>query len=89
MTTTTRYPDLLSEVRAFRAQYPEVRYVDLICLDIPGHFYGKRYPIDMLEKVAAGSPLKLPQNRAASTPSATTASPTATRTRRAAWCRAP
>ncbi|WAG79560.1 glutamine synthetase family protein [Metapseudomonas furukawaii] len=62
MTTTTRYPDLLSEVRAFRAQYPEVRYVDLICLDIPGHFYGKRYPIDMLEKVAAGSPLKLPQN---------------------------
>ncbi|MHC5351365.1 glutamine synthetase family protein [Metapseudomonas furukawaii] len=62
MTTTTRYPDLLSEVRAFRAQYPEVRYVDLICLDIPGHFYGKRYPIGMLEKVAAGSPLKLPQN---------------------------
>ena len=56
------FPDLLSEVRAFRAQYPEVRYVDLISLDIPGHFYGKRYPVDMLEKVAAGSPLKLPQN---------------------------
>ena len=54
--------DLLSEVRAFRAAYPEVRYVDLICLDIPGHFYGKRYPVDMLEKVAAGSLLKLPQN---------------------------
>ncbi|MDH4555347.1 glutamine synthetase [Pseudomonas sp. BN417] len=62
MTTTNQYPDLLSEVRAFRAQYPEIRYVDLICLDIPGHFYGKRYPVDMLEKVAAGSPLKLPQN---------------------------
>lgn len=42
--------DLLAEVRAFRQRYPEVRYVDLICLDIPGHFYGKRYPIDMLEK---------------------------------------
>ncbi|MNZ32510.1 Gamma-glutamylputrescine synthetase PuuA [compost metagenome] len=62
MTTTNPYPDLLSEVRAFRAQYPEIRYVDLICLDIPGHFYGKRYPVDMLEKVAAGSPLKVPQN---------------------------
>ncbi|MCY1346766.1 Gamma-glutamylputrescine synthetase PuuA [compost metagenome] len=62
MTTTHPYPDLLSEVRAFRAQYPEIRYVDLICLDIPGHFYGKRYPVDMLEKVAAGSPLKVPQN---------------------------
>ncbi|WP_369958519.1 glutamine synthetase family protein [Pseudomonas benzenivorans] len=62
MTTTPSFPDLLSEVRAFRAQHPAVRYVDLISLDIPGHFYGKRYPIDMLEKVAAGSPLKLPQN---------------------------
>lgn len=59
---TTAFPDLPSEVRAFRAAHPEIRYVDLICLDIPGHFYGKRYPIDMLEKVAAGSPLKLPQN---------------------------
>ncbi|MDH4607742.1 glutamine synthetase family protein [Pseudomonas sp. BN102] len=62
MTTTTQYPDLLSEVRAFRAQYPEIRYIDLICLDIPGHFYGKRYPVAMVEKVAAGSPLKVPQN---------------------------
>ena len=44
------------------AQHPAIRYVDLIVLDIPGHFYGKRYPIDMLEKVAAGAPLKLPQN---------------------------
>ncbi|MEB0109684.1 glutamine synthetase family protein [Pseudomonas sp. MH9.3] len=53
---------LLAEVRAFRQKYPDVRYVDLIALDIPGHFYGKRYPVEMLEKVAAGSPLKLPQN---------------------------
>ena len=58
----SQYPDLLSEVRAFRSAHPEVQYVDLICVDIPGHFYGKRYPIEMLEKVAAGSPLKLPQN---------------------------
>ncbi|SDQ81070.1 glutamine synthetase [Pseudomonas sp. UC 17F4] len=62
MTTIKDCPDLLSEVRAFRAEHPQVRYVDLISLDIPGHFYGKRYPIDMLEKVAAGSALKLPQN---------------------------
>ncbi|MEB0228296.1 glutamine synthetase family protein [Pseudomonas sp. 10S4] len=54
--------DLLAEVRAFRQRFPEVRYVDLISLDIPGHFYGKRYPVEMLEKVAAGSALKLPQN---------------------------
>ncbi|WP_136477098.1 glutamine synthetase family protein [Pseudomonas sp. DG56-2] len=62
MTTTKSFPDLLTEVREFRTRFPQVRYVDLISLDIPGHFYGKRYPIDMLEKVAAGSPLKLPQN---------------------------
>ena len=53
---------LLAEVRSFRQNHPDVRYVDLIALDIPGHFYGKRYPVEMLEKVAAGSPLKLPQN---------------------------
>ena len=62
MTTDATFPDLRSEVHAFRAANPTVDYVDLICLDIPGHFYGKRYPLDMLEKVAAGSPLKLPQN---------------------------
>jgi glutamine synthetase len=50
------FPDLLAEVRSFRAEHPALRYVDLIALDIPGHFYGKRYPIDMLEKVAAGAP---------------------------------
>lgn len=59
---TASSTDLLNEVRAFRQRHPEVRFVDLICLDIPGHFYGKRYPIEMLEKVAAGSALKLPQN---------------------------
>ena len=37
---TACFPDLLSEVRQFRQQYPQVRFVDLICLDIPGHFYG-------------------------------------------------
>ncbi|QCP53126.1 glutamine synthetase [Trinickia violacea] len=54
--------DLIAEVRAFRTAHPEIRYVDLICLDLPGHFYGKRYPVDALERVASGSLLKLPQN---------------------------
>ena len=58
----SQHSTLLAEVRTFRQNHPDVRYVDLIALDIPGHFYGKRYPIEMLEKVAAGSPLKLPQN---------------------------
>ncbi|MCU1718880.1 glutamine synthetase family protein [Pseudomonas sp. 5P_3.1_Bac2] len=62
MTRTTAFSSLLEEVHSFRAKHPDVRYVDLISLDIPGHFYGKRYPIEMLEKVAAGSPLKIPQN---------------------------
>ena len=62
MTTDATFPDLRSEVHAFRAANPTVDYVDLICLDLPGHFYGKRYPLDMLLKIAAGSPLKLPQN---------------------------
>jgi len=53
---------LIEEVRAFRAAHPDTRYVDLISLDMSNHFYGKRYPIEMLEKVAAGSPLKVPQN---------------------------
>ncbi|MCA8413153.1 MAG: glutamine synthetase family protein [Burkholderia multivorans] len=55
-------PALVDEVRAFRRAHPEIRYVDLISVDLPGHFYGKRYPIDALEKVAAGALLKLPQN---------------------------
>lgn len=89
------FPDLLAEVRSFRAEHPEIRYVDLIALDIPGHFYGKRYPMDMLEKVAAGAPLKLPQNcvllvpRVAFTRLAITALPTATRMLPGAWCRVP
>ena len=34
----------------------DVRYIDLIALDIPGHFYAKRSPVRMLEKATAGSP---------------------------------
>ena len=29
------FPDLLTEVRAFRAQHPAIRYVDLIALNAP------------------------------------------------------
>lgn len=82
---------LLAEVRSFRQNHPDVRYVDLIALDIPGHFYGKRYPVEMLEKVAAGSPLKLPQNavllgvQGGCSRLATTASTMATRMPIADW----
>ena len=53
---------LQEEISLFREQHPQVRYVDLICLDIPGRFYGKRYPIEQLTKLAEGAVLKLPQN---------------------------
>ncbi|NVK37075.1 MAG: glutamine synthetase [Gammaproteobacteria bacterium] len=54
--------DLLNEIQQFQQANPEIEFVDLICLDIPGHFYGKRYPMDMLVKIAKGSVLKLPKN---------------------------
>ncbi|MBK1665149.1 glutamine synthetase [Rhodospirillum rubrum] len=53
---------LREEVRRFREAHPDIAYVDLLSLDLPGHFYGKRLPIAMLDDIAAGAPLKLPQN---------------------------
>ena len=40
------------EIKQFKANNPDVNEVDLIILDIPGNFYGKRYAIDDLEKLA-------------------------------------
>ena len=48
------------EIEQFRAKYPDVSEVDLIILDIPGNFYGKRYAITELEKLAENG-LKLPR----------------------------
>ncbi|WP_229753553.1 glutamine synthetase family protein [Amphritea balenae] len=45
---------MLNEINRFREQYPEVREVDLISVDLPGKFFGKRYGISDLEKLAAG-----------------------------------
>lgn len=50
---------LLDEIQQFRSLYPDVQEVDLIAMDIPGNFFGKRYPISQLEKLAI-SGLKLP-----------------------------
>lgn len=40
------------EIEQFKANNPDINEVDLIILDIPGNFYGKRYAIDDLEKLA-------------------------------------
>jgi glutamine synthetase len=50
---------LLDEIKQFRDLYPDVQDVDLIAMDIPGNFFGKRYAIAQLEKLAIDG-LKLP-----------------------------
>ena len=49
-----------SEIQQFKTDNPDVEEVDLLLLDIPGNFYGKRYAIDTLEKCAE-SGLKFPR----------------------------
>lgn len=51
---------MLSEIKQFKTQHPEIQEVDLLLLDIPGNFYGKRYAIEDLEKLAENG-LKLPR----------------------------
>lgn len=53
---------LVSEVCVFWQVYFEICYVDLICFDLFGYFYGKCYLIDVFEKVVLGLLLKLLQN---------------------------
>ncbi len=43
-----------SEIERFISQYPDVREVDVIALDLVGKLFGKRYPIRDLEKLAKG-----------------------------------
>jgi len=45
---------MLNEIKAFREQYPQVREVDVISIDLPGKVFGKRYSINDLEKLAKG-----------------------------------
>lgn len=49
-----------SEIQQFKTDNPDVEEVDLLLLDIPGNFYGKRYAIESLEKLAE-SGLKFPR----------------------------
>lgn len=48
------------EIEQFKTNNPDINEVDLIILDIPGNFYGKRYAIDALLKLAENG-LKLPR----------------------------
>ncbi len=43
--------NLISEIQNFRERHPHIQEVDLIALDIPGNFFGKRYAISQLEKL--------------------------------------
>jgi len=49
-----------SEIKQFIEQNPDVHEVDLLLLDIPGNFYGKRYAIEALPNLAE-SGLKFPR----------------------------
>ena len=51
---------MLNEIKQFQTDNPDVNEVDLLLLDIPGNFYGKRYAIETLEKLATDG-LKFPR----------------------------
>jgi glutamine synthetase len=44
--------EMLQEVENFLKQHPELDQVEVLCTDLPGNFFGKRYPIDQLRKFA-------------------------------------
>jgi len=50
---------LRDEIKQFRQEHPNISEIDLISLDIPGNFFGKRYAIAQLDKLAEAG-LKLP-----------------------------
>ena len=51
---------MLNQIKQFISDNPDVEEVDLLLLDIPGNFYGKRYAITQLEKLAKDG-LKFPR----------------------------
>ena len=51
---------MLNEIKQFQTNNPDVKEVDLLLLDLPGNFYGKRYAIETLEKLATDG-LKFPR----------------------------
>ena len=44
--------ELLHEVEGFLKQNPGIDQVEILCTDIAGNFFGKRYPVDQLRKFA-------------------------------------
>ncbi len=46
-------PDgLTAEIAQFRANHPEIDEFEVLAVDLCGHFFGKRYPIDKLDSFA-------------------------------------
>lgn len=43
---------LMQEIDTLLSTYPEVRELEVMAVDINGHFFGKRYPIDKLKSFA-------------------------------------
>ena len=41
------------EIKQFCKKYPAIRELEVIAVDISGHFFGKRYPIAKLDTFAA------------------------------------
>ena len=43
---------LQQEIESFKQKYPDIREIEVIAVNISGHFFGKRYPITKLESFA-------------------------------------
>ena len=44
--------DLIQEIDKLLSAYPEIVELEVLAVDISGHFFGKRYPIDKLKAFA-------------------------------------
>jgi glutamine synthetase len=61
MNSNTPNVDLAQEINAFINQHPRIEMVELICLNLSGQFFGKRYPIKHLEKLSQNT-INLPRS---------------------------
>jgi glutamine synthetase len=48
----TSSDQLHKEIKIFRQKYPHINELEVIAVDISGHFFGKRYPVGKLESFA-------------------------------------
>jgi glutamine synthetase len=47
-----KHPEMLEEIESFLKQHPDLDQVEVLCTDLAGNFFGKRYPIEQLRKFA-------------------------------------